>query len=115
MFLLRCLFWLGLVFSQIAQHEGTYGSALVGQATMAAGGQVAKLGPLAAGQAAGLGRMAANAAEQRCRAEPTACLALAAQAANALKPDAVAASSDTLSASDRAPAWRSARTTDKHL
>ncbi len=32
MFLLRCLFWLGLVFSQIAQLEGTGAAPFFGQA-----------------------------------------------------------------------------------
>jgi hypothetical protein len=86
-FLLRCLFWLGLVFSHIAGLEGLNVAAFANQG------------------AAGLGRAAMDAASQKCRAEPDKCLALATQAAR-LRQDAGDASRDTLNAGDRAPAWR---------
>ena len=92
MFLLRCLFWLGLVFSQIAQKEGADLSAAFGPRA-----------PAAARQSASLPRLAANAAEDHCRANPTQCLALAATVAG-MNPRAE--SRDTLTATDRAPAWK---------
>jgi hypothetical protein len=117
MFLLRCLFWLGLAFSQIAQLEGTTAATLAGEATGAAGGQ-----------AAALGQMAAQAAQKTCRAEPAKCLELAARAAGAVKSGNAAGESgansndtkrldakgrDTLTQADRAPAWREIRLADK--
>jgi hypothetical protein len=89
MFLLRCLFWLGLVFFQIAQREGANPSAFVN--------------PAAASQTASLGQMAANAAARHCQARPGACVALAAAAA---KIDVSARSHDTLTRRDRTTAWR---------
>jgi hypothetical protein len=118
MFLLRCLFWLGLAFSQIAQLEGTTAASLAGEMTGAAGGQ-----------AAALGQMAAQTAQGTCRAEPARCLALAARAASAVKggsgsvgeSDAKESDtkrsdtkgSDTLTHADRAPAWREIRLAGK--
>lgn len=102
MFLLRCLFWLGLAFGQIAQLEGTTAVALAGQATDAAGGQ-----------AAALGQMAAQAAQKTCKAEPAKCLTLAVQAAAADKGESASKGRDTLTQSDRAPAWREIRLADK--
>jgi hypothetical protein len=102
MFLLRCLFWLGLAFSQIAQLEGTTAASLAGQATRAAGGQ-----------AAALGQMAGQTAEKTCRAEPAKCLALAAQAAGAVKGESGIRGRDTLTQADRAPVWREIRLADK--
>ena len=102
MFLLRCLFWLGLVFSQIAQLEGTGAAPFFGQA--GALGQ----------QAGGWGQMAAQAAERQCRANPAQCLAQASSVAKA----ALALNSpksdgplghDSLTSADRAPAWRETR------
>jgi hypothetical protein len=75
MFLLRCLFWLGLVFSQIAQKEGVNASALAVEAM--------RLASPDAGQALALSKTALAAAGQRCRVEPTACLALSAPALRA--------------------------------
>jgi hypothetical protein len=107
MFLLRCLFWLGLAFSQIAHLEGTTAASLAGQATGAAGGQ-----------AAALGQMAVQAAQRTCRAEPTKCLALAARAAGAINGESAVKEgdtkgSDTLTHADRAPAWREIRLAGK--
>lgn len=106
MFLLRCLFWLGLVFSQISQQEGTRALTFAAAASEV-GGRAADL--------------AVNAAEQNCRAEPASCLALAAQAALPRSADArppsprggIATSQDNLSAADRVPSWRLGR--DKTL
>jgi hypothetical protein len=89
--LFRCLFWLGLVFSQIAVQEGTDATALVRQTALAA-----------SHQAAGLGQNAVDAAGKQCTTAPESCLALAAQAAR-LNPGA---SRDTLNSGDRIPAWR---------
>lgn len=110
MFLLRCLFWLGLVFSQIAQLEGTGAAPFFGQA--------GALGQQAGGafgqQAGGWGQMAAQAAEKQCRANPAQCLAQASSVAkaalalNAAKSDG-AAGHDSLTSADRAPAWRETR------
>ncbi|WP_296707612.1 hypothetical protein [Rhodoblastus sp.] len=117
MFLLRCLFWLGLAFSQIAQLEGTTAASLAGEATGAAGDQ-----------AAALGQMAAQAAQETCRVEPAKCLELAARAGGAIKSGSVAREGsakasdtkrvdakgrDTLTQADRAPAWREIRLAGK--
>lgn len=102
MFLLRCLFWLGLVFSQIAQLEGTGAAPFFGQA--GALGQ----------QAGGWGQIAAQAAEKQCRANPAQCLAQASSVAkaalalNSAKSDG-ALGHDSLTSADRAPAWRETR------
>lgn len=92
MFLLRCLFWLGLVFFQIAQREGANPSAV--------------LDPAAASQSASVDRMAAKAAARQCQTRPGACVALAATAAKFVKIDALALSRDTLSRRDRKSVWR---------
>jgi hypothetical protein len=63
-FLLRCLFWLGLVFSQIAEHEGANLAVLSQPAAMAAG-------------AADIRRRAIDAAATACRDNAAACLAAA--------------------------------------
>lgn len=111
MFLLRCLFWLGLVFSQIAQLEGSSAASFAGQATARATGGMIQ-------QAGGLGQMAAQAVEKQCRANSTQCLGQAAFAAQAVlaaqggKSDG-AAGHDSLTASDRAPAWRETRSPEK--
>ena len=116
MFLLRCLFWLGLVFSQIAQLEGTGAAPFFGQAG-ALGQQAGVLGQQAGalGQQAGAwGQMAAQAAEKQCRANPAQCVAQArsvakaALALNSAKSDG-AAGHDSLTSADRAPAWRETR------
>jgi hypothetical protein len=91
MFLLRCLFWLGLAFFQIAQREGT--------------NPVALFDPVA-GQTASLGQMAKTATERNCRAEPDRCVALAAEAARFAAIGAAAPSRDSLTRQDRAPSWR---------
>ena len=78
MFLLRCLFWLGLVFSQIAQLEGTGAAPFFGQAG-ALGQQAGALEQ----QGGGWGQMAAQAAERQCRANPAQCLAQASSVAKA--------------------------------
>jgi hypothetical protein len=89
MFLLRCLFWLGLVFFQIAQREGADPSAT--------------MNPAVASQTARLGQMAAKAAARQCEARPDACVALAGAAA---KINLSAPSRDTLTRRDRTTAWR---------
>jgi hypothetical protein len=111
MFVLRCLFWLGLVFSQIAQLEGNSASSLVGQAARGAGGQ-----------AAALGQSAAQAAGKQCQAEPAKCLALTSEAARIAqtagllrKGDGDASGRDTLTAADRLPSWRDSRSSDRKL
>jgi hypothetical protein len=92
-FLIRCLFWLGLVFSHIAEQQGFDAAALFDQRPAMAS----------------LGGMALEAANRQCRAEPEKCLALAARASR-LAPQAAnanpSASHDTLSLGDRTPAWR---------
>lgn len=125
MFLLRCLFWLGLVFSQIAQLEGTGAAPFFGQAGALGQHAGARLGQQAGaslgqeagawGQQAGAwGQMAAKAAERQCRANPAQCLAQASSVAkdalalNAAKGDG-AAGHDSLTSADRAPAWREMR------
>ena len=109
-FLLRCLFWLGLAFSQIADREGASLSTLAQPARQ----------EIAAG-AEQLTQRAVSA----CRDHAAACLALAAQAAQVGASTAAGtraapgraggsqdqgagarAGSDTLRAADRAPAWR---------
>jgi hypothetical protein len=114
-FLFRCLFWLGLVFSHIAQQQGFSPAALFDQRAA-----------ISSESAAGLGRIALDAGARQCRAEPEKCLALAAQAsrlAPGLNPTAslnaaAKTSHDTLNAIDRAPAWRlrpdAAAGPDKH-
>ncbi|MCI4677980.1 hypothetical protein K9U39_09595 [Rhodoblastus acidophilus] len=97
MFLLRCLFWLGLVFAQIAQREGPDPAAFVSPV---------------AGPTAGLGQMAAGAAGDHCRANPAQCLALASSLSVMAKIDAGATSKDTLTAADRAPPWKPRRAID---
>ena len=92
MFLLRCLFWLGLVFFQIAQREGANPSAV--------------FDPAAASRGASLDQMAAKAAARHCQIRPGACVALAATAAKFVKIDAVAPSRDTLTRRDRKTVWR---------
>ncbi|PPQ34892.1 hypothetical protein CH337_21200 [Rhodoblastus acidophilus] len=110
-FLLRCLFWLGLVVSQIAEREG----ASLANLTQPAGRE------LAAG-AEQMTQRAVDAAAAACRDNAASCLALAAQAAQLRLPEAATAPSrpapaepigrdtlngrDTLSDADRAPAWR---------
>ena len=89
--LFRCLFWLGLVFSQIAVQEGTDANALIRQTTLAA-----------THQASNLGQSAVDAAGKKCASAPESCLTLAAQAAR-LNPGA---SQDTLNSGDRIRAWR---------
>lgn len=92
-FLIRCLFWLGLVFSHIAEQQGFNAAALLGQRP----------------PVTGLGGMALEAASRECRAEPAKCLALA-TAASRLAPLAGSptppTSRDTLNSGDRAPAWK---------
>ena len=112
MFLLRCLFWLGLVFSQIAQIEGSSASSVAAQAA----GQAAQTAAQAAARGAGgeasvAARMATQAVERQCRAEPGKCLATAAQIAGQASGAAklAAAGQDSLTAADRAPTWREAR------
>jgi hypothetical protein len=90
-FLFRCLFWLGLVFSQIAVQEGTDAPALVRQTALAA-----------THQASSLGQNAVDAAGKKCASAPESCLALAAQAAR-LNPGP---SRDTLNSGDRVSSWR---------
>ncbi|MGO8738332.1 hypothetical protein [Rhodoblastus sp.] len=91
MFLLRCLFWLGLAFFQIAEREGVDPSSAFNAA--------------AASQTATLGQMAAQAATGHCQAHLGQCAALAARAAR-FKQIAAAPSRDTLTGRDRTPAWR---------
>ena len=124
-FLFRCLFWLGLVFSHIAEQQGFNPAGLLDQRpamTSAGAASSGKDGAASsAKEAASLGRMALEAASRQCRAEPEKCLALAARASRlapgAANPDA-AASRDTLNSGDRAPAWRlrpgAAPDSDKH-
>lgn len=98
MFLLRCLFWLGLVFSQIAQLEGSSAASLAGDAARDAKGRIAD-------QTAILARKATETAERQCGGDPARCLTLAAQAAAVT----AAPGRDSLTAADRAPTWRDAR------
>jgi hypothetical protein len=105
MFLLRCLFWLGLVFSQIAQLEGSSAASIAGDAASDAQGRISRQ---VAGQTAILAGKATEATERQCGGAPARCLALAAQAA-AASARAVAPGRDSLTAADRAPAWRDAR------
>ena len=93
-FLLRCLFWLGLVVSQISEREG---------ASLANLAQPARDG-LAAGAEHLKDRAFAS-----CRDNTAVCLALAAKAGGLLAPTRPAQESavgDTLRDADRAPAWR---------
>jgi hypothetical protein len=109
-FLLRCLFWLGLVFSHIAEQQGFNPAGLLDRRQAVTNEA-----------AAGLGRIALEAASRQCRSEPEKCLALAARAsrlAPQVSSPGAAASRDSLSAGDRAPAWRLrpgiAPNSDKH-
>ncbi|MBB4197632.1 hypothetical protein CCR94_13135 [Rhodoblastus sphagnicola] len=110
-FLLRSLFWLGLVFSQIADREGASLMTLAQPAgqQLAAGAEQMK-------------QRAVESAVASCRDNASACLALAARAAQIHAPDPAPAPSrpaaepvvqaggrDTLRDADRAPAWRSRR------
>jgi hypothetical protein len=108
-FLFRCLFWLGLVFSQIAEQQGFNAAALfdrspamsspgaasikqesaassqkAGAASIKKEGAASIKKDSAAGAdnegVGGLGRIALEAASRQCRAEPEKCLALAARA-----------------------------------
>lgn len=97
-FLLRCLFWLGLVFSQIATLEGSGATALVRQTARAASGQAATL------SLTRLGQSALDAAGKQCADHADKCLALASQAAGLAQE--AAPSRNSLNAGDRAPAWR---------
>jgi len=105
-FLLRCLFWLGLVVSQISEREG---------ASLARLAQPARQG-LAAG-AEQLKDRAVEAAVASCRENTAACLALAAKASGLVAPAASRAAPepgghDTLREADRTPAWRAPRARD---
>jgi hypothetical protein len=95
MFLLRCLFWLGLAFSQIALREGGHPAAFIGLAAT-----------VATAQSASLGQVAPSVVETQCRADPGKCMALAASTTKLLRTDAPARGRDTLSGADRAPVWR---------
>jgi hypothetical protein len=113
-FLLRCLFWLGLAFSQIADREGA---------------SLANLAQPARQQLAAGAEHLTQQAVSSCRDHAAACLALAAQAAKLQAPPAPLSraapqpgetsaqeprgqravareGSDTLRAADRAPGWR---------
>lgn len=104
-FLLRYLFWLGLVFSQIAEHEGASLAALTrpAAATLAA-------------SAVDIKQSAMDSAATACRNNAAACLAAASQAVRIVGPSAQAAQKfmnfggeprhDTLRDADRLPAWR---------
>jgi hypothetical protein len=110
-FLFRCIFWLGLVFSQIGGLEGFSFDAFVGRSARQASDSVAGLGQAA--MTAGI-----SAAGRQCRFDAEKCIALAAQAARlsqavgpgklqkAAGPSLATPSRDTLTAGDRAPAWR---------
>ncbi|MCW2286341.1 hypothetical protein M2323_002361 [Rhodoblastus acidophilus] len=94
-FLLRCLFWLGLVVSQISDREGVSLASLTQPArdSLAAGAEQAK-----------------DRAFASCRDNTEACLALAAKASSLMTPArAVEEPADTLRGGDRAPAWRAPR------
>lgn len=93
----RCLFWLGLVFSHIAALEGMSAAAVARQTARAASEQ-------AATSLTGLGQTAIDAAGKQCVAHADKCLAIAAQVAR-VSQDA-APSRNSLSADDRAPAFR---------
>jgi hypothetical protein len=91
--LFRCLFWLGVVFSQIAALEGTDTTAFVRQATLGAGlGQRATQGLIGT---------TLDAAGKKCAAAPETCLTLAKGLTGKSS-----ASRDSLNTSDRIPAWR---------
>ena len=105
-FLFRCIFWLGLVFSQIGGLEGFSFDSFVGRSARQASDSVAGLGQAA--MTAGI-----SAAGRQCRFDAEKCLALAAQAARLSQvaspsklQKAAAPSRDTLTDGDRAPAWR---------
>ncbi len=100
-FLLRCLFWLGLVFSQISAQQGSNAVALAGGAARAAQTSATSLS-----RAAQTALM--TAAIRQCRATPAKCMALATEAAEAAPVAALQLrpSRDTLDAGDRAPVWR---------
>jgi hypothetical protein len=114
-FLFRCIFWLGLVFSQIGGQEsfslGSGFDPFAGRSARQASDSVAGLGQAA--MMAGI-----SAAGRQCRVDTEKCLALAAQAARlsqaaspsrlqkSASPSSATPSRDTLTAGDRAPAWR---------
>ncbi|MCW2272439.1 hypothetical protein GJ654_13020 [Rhodoblastus acidophilus] len=93
-FLLRCLFWLGLVVSQISDREGLSLASLTQ--------------PARDGLTAGAEQLKDRAVAS-CRDNTAACLALAAKAGGLMAPARPAdepAGGDTLRDADRAPAWR---------
>lgn len=94
-FLLRCLFWLGLVVSQISDREGLSLTSLTQ--------------PARDGLAAGAEQLKDRAVAS-CRDNTEACLALAAKASGLMKPARPAElAADTLRDGDRSPAWRQPR------
>jgi hypothetical protein len=95
-FLLRCLFWLGLVVSQISDREGSSLTSLT---------QPARDGLTASAE------QLKDRAFASCRDNTEACLALAAKASGLMTPAARPAEqpADTLRDGDRAPAWRQPR------
>lgn len=96
--LFRCLFWLGVVFSQIAALEGTDVAGLVRQVPVSGGRQGAGLGQSGT---QGLAGAALDVAGKKCVAAPESCMALARGLTGA-----GGGSRDTLNTSDRLPAWR---------
>jgi hypothetical protein len=95
-FLLRCLFWLGLVVSQISDREGVSLASLTQ--------------PARDGLTAGAEQLKDRAVAS-CRDNTEACLALAAKAGGLMAPSrATEEPKDTLRDADRAPAWRPPRT-----
>ncbi len=91
-FLIRCIFWLGLVFVALPWNGEEVGSAL-------------------ADQAEEIGRAATDKAQALCLKDPVACANHAATAARLLggtTPTSASASQNTLLPSDLAPAWRGA-------
>jgi hypothetical protein len=97
--LLRCLFWLGVVFSQIAAREGMDTAALVRQVPLSASHRGG--GPARSATQDMVGT-ALDEASKKCAAAPDSCLTLA----RGLTGIGVAASRDSLNTSDRLPAWR---------
>jgi hypothetical protein len=100
--LFRCLFWLGVVFSQIAAVEGTDVSGFVRQGfvhpvPLSASSQGPGLGQNATQRLAGA---ALDAASKKCAGAPAYCLNLAKGLAGS------GTSQDSLNTSDRLPAWR---------
>ena len=96
--LFRCLFWLGIVFSQIAAREGTDTGTFVRQAALSAGRQGAGLGQSATH---GIVGTALDAAGKKCAGAPQTCLNLARGLTGSS-----GASRDSLNTSDRLPGWR---------